>query len=151
MQGNPIVIRPAVTEELIDLRHVILRTGLPRELAYFEGDDEPTTRHVVAETDGRIVGCATILRRDWKGTQAYQLRGMAVVDELQGRGIGSQLLAELERFVQDEGFTRQLWCNARTPAAKFYEKHGWQIVSDEFHIKHAGPHVKMTRILAGRS
>jgi GNAT superfamily N-acetyltransferase len=140
-------IRPAKTEELIDLRHVILRKGLPRELAYFEGDDEPTTRHVVAEIDGRIVGCATILRRPWNGAPAYQLRGMAVVEGMQGHGIGTQLLVELERFVREEGFTLQVWCNARTPSSSFYEKHGWQIASKEFHIEHAGSHVKMTRLL----
>jgi len=134
-------------EEIIDLRHAILRQGLPRELAHFEGDDEPTTRHVVAEIDGRIVGCATILRRPWNGQPAYQLRGMAVEEGLQGQGIGSKLLAEAERFVRDENFTRQLWCNARTPAANFYRKHGWEIASAEFHIEHAGPHVKMTKMV----
>jgi predicted GNAT family N-acyltransferase len=134
-------------EEIIDLRHEILRRGLARKLAHFDGDDEPTTRHVVAEIDGRIVGCATILRRPWNGQPAYQLRGMAVAEGLQGQGIGTKLLNEIDRVVREEGFTSQLWCNARTPASKFYRKHGWEIASDAFVIQHAGPHVKMTRKL----
>src|SRR4029077_11920273 len=118
---------------------------LARELAHFDGDDDPSTRHLVAEFDGRIVGCATILRRPWNARPAYQLRGMAIAPEMQGMGIGTKLVAQLERFVHDEGFTLQFWCNARTPAASFYEKLGWQIASDEFHIEHAGPHVKMVK------
>ena len=31
--------------ETLDLRHVILRPGLPRETAIFPGDDAPTSRH----------------------------------------------------------------------------------------------------------
>jgi predicted GNAT family N-acyltransferase len=134
-------------EEIIDLRHEILRRGLPRGLAHFDGDNEPTTRHVVAEIDRRIVGCATILRRPWQGQPAYQLRGMAVGEGLQGQGIGTMLLEEIDCLVHDEGFTNQLWCNARTLAAKFYRKHGWEVASQEFHIEHAGPHVKMTKML----
>jgi predicted GNAT family N-acyltransferase len=145
-----VLIRAAHTEELIDLRHAILRTGLPRELAYFDGDDEPTTHHVVAELAGKIVGCATILRRPWDGRSAWQLRGMAVVDELRGSGIGTRLLAELERIVRDPQPPQslQLWCNARLQAKRFYERHGWRVASDEFHIERAGPHLKMTKLLA---
>ena len=141
-------IRCGQTEEIIDLRHAILRAGLPRELAYFDGDDEPTTRHIVAELDGNVVGCATILRRPWEGRPAWQLRGMAVIPALRGQSLGSRLLAETERLAREERFSDQLWCNARTPAVPFYERHGWTVASDAFHVEHAGPHVKMTKHLA---
>lgn len=145
------LIRAARTEEVIDLRHAILRTGLPRELAYFDGDDEPTTHHVVAELDGTVVGCATVLRRPWQGKPAWQVRGMAVSPEMRGGGIGSMLLNEIEQIVLHKpDDSLQLWCNARVPARRFYEQHGWQVASDEFHIEHAGPHVKMTKLLPSR-
>ena len=145
MPGDDVIIRTGKTEEIIDLRHEILRTGLPRDLAYFDGDDEPTTIHVVAERDGKIVGCATILRRPWQGKPAWQLRGMAVAKSMRGAGIGSKLLDEIERLAAAQQFSNQLWANARVPAVKFYREHGWTVVSDEFHIEHAGPHVKMTK------
>ena len=143
------LIRRGTTEEIIDLRHVILRTGLPREMAYFEGDDEPTTRHVVAELDGRIVGCATLLRRPWNGAPAFQLRGMAVIPELRGEGIGARLLAEIERTAREQSreVSKQMWCNARVPAMRFYQREGWIVASEQFDIEHAGPHVKMTKLL----
>lgn len=148
MATDEVIIRAARTEEVIELRHAILRTGLPRELAYFDGDDEPTTHHVVAERHGKIVGCATVLRRPWNGAPAWQVRGMAVAPELRGRGVGAMLLEELERIVaRDVKPSLQLWCNARVPARRFYEQHGWVVASDEFAIEHAGPHVKMVKRL----
>ena len=37
-----------------------------------------------------------------------------------------------------------MWCNARTPAVGFYQRHGWVVASEEFEVKTAGPHFKMT-------
>jgi predicted GNAT family N-acyltransferase len=142
-----IQIRRGDTEEIIDLRHEILRTGLPRELAYFDGDDEPTTFHIVAEVDGKIVGCATILQRPWQNQPAWQLRGMAVAKLTQGTGVGSRLLREVEELARSQDYSKQLWANARVPAVKFYRHHGWEVISDEFEIQHAGPHVKMIKTL----
>ena len=147
MTAPSIVTRSGKTEEIIDLRHEILRTGLPRELAYFDGDDEPTTFHLVAERDGWIVGCATILQRPWNDQPAWQLRGMAVSKSMQGTGIGSKLLREIEELAALQKFSNQLWANARVPAVKFYHDHGWAVVSEEFHIQHAGPHVKITKTI----
>jgi predicted GNAT family N-acyltransferase len=145
---DEVIIRQARTEEVIDLRHAILRTGLPRELAYFDGDEEATTHHVVAELDRKVVGCATVLQRPWNGVPAWQVRGMAVAPEIRGGGIGAMLLHELERIVErDANHSLQLWCNARVPARRFYEQHGWVVASDEFEIQHAGPHVKMVKRL----
>ncbi|MBC8106373.1 MAG: GNAT family N-acetyltransferase [Anaerolineae bacterium] len=140
-----IIIRRGNTEELIDLRHEILRTGLPRESAYFKGDDEPTTIHVVAALDGKVVGCATMLQRRWEHQSAWQLRGMAVAPSLRGTGIGGKLLNEIERLADAQDFSNQFWANARVPAVKFYQDHGWTVVSEEFMIEHAGPHVKIKK------
>ncbi len=73
--------------------------------------------------------------------------GMAVAEGRQGQGIGSKLLLAVDRSIAESpaGVSRLLWCNARTPAAVFYGKHGWQIVSDVFDIPSAGPHVKMIK------
>jgi predicted GNAT family N-acyltransferase len=142
-------IRPAQLEELIDLRHSVLRAGLPRQSAYFEGDSESTTRHFAAieVQSGAVVGCVTILRRDWQNRPAWQLRGMAVEPRLHRGGIGKLLLAAVEQCIRQDGATTQLWCNARTPAAPFYQKYGWQIASEVFVIETAGPHVKMSKSL----
>ena len=134
-------------EAVIDLRHAVLRKGLPRETAMFAGDEGASSRHFAAMADGVIVGCATLHLNEWANEPAWQLRGMAVAASHQGQGIGSKMLQAVERsiFESPAGVSRLLWCNARTPAALFYGLHGWQVVSEEFEIPTAGPHVKMIK------
>ena len=128
--------------QIIDLRHEILRAGLPRQTAIFPADDDPGARHYGALDRARVVGCATLHPSQWEGEPAWQLRGMAVTDSHRGKGIGRQLLEFIE-FDLKEQPVRLLWCNARVPAAGFYRKFGWRIVSEAFDIPTAGPHVKM--------
>ena len=137
-------IRPASAHEVMDLRHAVLRHGLPRQTAMFPGDDAPTAKHFIAEQDGKVIGCATLHLNEWNQTPAWQLRGMAVDPAHQGQGVGSALLNAIGNAVAASQ-TNQLWCNARIHAAEFYRKHGWQTASEVLEIPHAGPHVKMIK------
>lgn len=135
-------------DAVIDLRHRVLRAGMPRDAAMFEGDTEVGTVHLAAYDDWDVViGCATVLHRGWNGEPAWQLRGMAVEPQLQGCGIGRLLLVEIERLIRCDSHSCLLWCNARKHAVGFYERHGWRLASPEFEIPTAGPHHKMTRHL----
>jgi N-acetylglutamate synthase-like GNAT family acetyltransferase len=139
------IIRRAALDEILPLRHQILRAGLPMEAARFPGDDAASNIHLGAFThEGKCVGCATLHLNEFEQQPAYQLRGMAVDTALQRHGIGSRLLLEIESLATS---SRILWCNARTPAVAFYRKHGWTMVSDEFLIPTAGPHFKMVKQL----
>ena len=143
-----VTVRLATADEVIDLRHAVLRAGLPRETAVFPGDDHPDARHVVAVApDGRVVGCVTVHPGNWDGRPAWQLRGMATDPAYRGRGVGAAMLDVLEAVLLAEFDVRQLWCNARVPAAGFYQHFGWAIVSGRFDIPTAGPHVRMTKTL----
>ncbi|MBI1375154.1 MAG: GNAT family N-acetyltransferase [Phycisphaera sp.] len=160
---------------IIALRHAILRAPLPRDTAHFDGDDAPTTRHIGvflldADTDnidnidnidnandadpapGDNVGCATFMLNNWRDAPAWQLRGMATRADLRGCGVGSAMLHFARAVLTDVApHVTQLWCNARVPAAPFYEKLGWTIASDEFVIPTAGPHFRMTAVLASEN
>jgi predicted GNAT family N-acyltransferase len=140
-------IRRARADEVVDLRHVVLRRGLPRKTAVFPGDADSSARHFVAIRNDAIVGTLTLHLNQCENEPAWQLRGMAIEPSQQGRGIGSQLLEAAERSVLEDSPTRQLWCNARVPAVAFYEKHGWRVVSEVFDVPTAGPHVKMVKRL----
>lgn len=142
--ASKIVIRRAELEEIIDLRHVVLRHGLPREEAIFAGDRAATSRHYGAFLDGRIVGCASLHASTWDGQPAWQLRGMASADSARRMGVGRRLLAFLEDDVTDVA-PRPLWCNARIGALDFYKAMGWTIQSELFDIPTAGPHHRMLR------
>jgi GNAT superfamily N-acetyltransferase len=144
---SDILMRPATLAEIVSLRHTILRAGLPRETALFPGDDAPTSRHYGAfAQSGRIIGCATLHLNHWDSEPAWQLRGMATDADHQRRGLGRTILNWLEAdLLADVRAPRLMWCNARVPAAPFYERLGWRIVSEQFDIPTAGPHVRMVK------
>jgi predicted GNAT family N-acyltransferase len=136
-------------EAIRPLRHRVLRAGLPLEAAIFDGDDEPTTRHVAAfNQSAEVIGCVSIVQRPWNGEPAWQLRGMAVADGLRGSGIGKLLLTHVEQIVRSQHHSATLWCNARTPAVCFYEAIGWRRVGEQFEIPTAGPHFRMYKALS---
>jgi GNAT superfamily N-acetyltransferase len=143
---NGIIIERVAAREIIDLRHAVLRAGLPRESAKFSGDDNPQSVHMAAKDGPKVVGCATILVNEWDGERVCQLRGMAIDPEKQRCGIGRQLLAEVDRVAVEKG-RELLWANVRKIAVEFYQKCGWVIESEEFEIPTAGPHFKMVRRL----
>jgi GNAT superfamily N-acetyltransferase len=145
--GIAVRIGEAKLADIIDLRHVVLRQGLPRSEAIFKGDELPTSHHFAAFADGKCVGCATFHLNEWEGKPAYQLRGMATAAEFRSGGIGTALLELAEKNLRQAGPIRQLWCNARTPALNFYKRQGWKVVSEEFFIPTAGPHFRMTKVL----
>ena len=145
--GVLVRIAPATLGDIVDLRHAVLRQGLPREAAIFEADDAPTTHHFAAMANGTCVGCATFHLNEYNGDVAWQLRGMATDPKFRGQGIGRQLLLMAEETLTRTSPVRQLWCNARTPALDFYKKMGWQVVSHQFEIPTAGPHFRMTKLL----
>jgi GNAT superfamily N-acetyltransferase len=142
-----VLIGRAKLEDIIDLRHVVLRQGLPREEAIFKGDELASSYHFAAFANEKCVGCATFHLNEWEGKPAWQLRGMATDAEFRSGGIGSALLELAEQTLRAAGPVRQLWCNARTPALNFYKKQGWKAVSEEFFIPTAGPHFRMTKTL----
>ena len=139
--GLPIVVRRGDAAEVVEVRHRVLRSGRPRATAIFDGDEAPTTRHWVAVQADRVVGVVTVIRAPPPEGSAphHQLRGMAVLPELQGQGIGGQLLDAATAEVAD------LWCNARLSVVPFYRDRGWQTVGEVFEIAAIGPHQRMTR------
>ena len=143
-----VTFRQADLAEVIDLRHQILRQGLPRETAVFDGDAAVNSRHFAAVApDGRVVGCATVHASQWEDQPAWQLRGMATSPDYRGRGLGRGLMTLIESTLKGASPVRMMWCNARTPAVGFYQRLGWRVVSDVFEIPTAGPHVKMVKPL----
>ena len=150
MRLDPILIRRASVDEIVDLRHAVLRAGMPREAAIFQGDADAASRHYagVDRATQRVVACATVHLNTWQSDPAWQLRGMATDASIRGTGVGRALLEYLERDLRvDRSAPPQLWCNARTPAIGFYQRMGWAVESDVFEIPTAGPHVRMTKRL----
>ncbi len=94
-----------------------------------------------------VVACASMLLNQWLDEPAWQLRGMATAPDSRGTGLGRAVVAFIESDIRTTQSVRLLWCNARVPASRFYLKMGWQVVSEEFEIPTAGPHVRMVKRL----
>lgn len=144
-QPQHLHLASATLDRIVDLRHRLLRVGLPRESAIFAGDELPTTLHFAAFTPaGQALCCLTLMLSTWDGSPAWQLRGMATDTSLQRTGIGRRLVHfALNAARAANPDIRLFWCNARVPAVGFYQKLSWQVVSDPFDILSAGPHVRM--------
>jgi GNAT superfamily N-acetyltransferase len=144
---NGITVRRATLDEIFQVRWDVLRPGRPIAAAKFPGDDEPRTIHCGGFEDatGQNIACATLTRVDWQNQPAWQLRGMGVIQEYQGKGVGKMVLHVLEELAADASPIRLFWCNAREEAVDFYQKQGWSIASERFHIEDVGPHYRMTR------
>jgi predicted GNAT family N-acyltransferase len=139
------LIRRISAEEVRSLRHRVLRPGQSFDQTVYPGDEAGV--HLGAFDDGnRLVGISSLYREDRPGgpSGGWRLRGMATADDVRGHGYGAALLAASIAHVDAEGGT-ELWCNARIPAAGFYRRAGFDIVSEEFEIAGIGPHVVMTR------
>ena len=140
-------IRSAKAEELVDLRHRVLRVGLPREEAIFPGDDLPGSRHFGAFDEESAVCCATFHRSEYEGELAWRLRGMATDEGFRSQGVGREVLKYAEEALLADDPIRLLWCNARIAAVRFYQSQGWGIVSELFDIPTAGLHHRMVKRL----
>ena len=138
------LVRPALLDEILALRHAVLRPGRPLDTARFAGDDEMTTVHVGVFDGTSVVGCASVMWRPLDdGEDAFQLRGMATAPDRMRQGIGRAVLRYLEEDIARAAGMRVLWCNARTSASGFYAGAGWKLASAVFEVPDVGPHVRM--------
>jgi tetratricopeptide (TPR) repeat protein len=141
-------IRLAAAAETIDLRHRVLRLGMPRDAAIFPGDDAATTRHAIAIVSGRVACCATIMLEPIDSLPAWRLRGMATDEAHRSLRLGARVLSLLESEASRVVDTGLIWCNARIGAVPFYERAGWSVLtSTPYDIPTAGLHHTMAKRL----
>ncbi len=138
-----IEVRRGDPDEVIGVRHAVLRPGRPRESAVFSGDDAPLARHWVAVDGGAVVGVASVVPAPMpeppvSPAPGWQLRGMAVLPSHRGLGVGALLLEAAHRDVAEP-----CWCNAREAVEGFYAARGWIPVGPIFDIAGVGPHRRM--------
>ena len=76
----------------------------------------------------------------------WRVRGMASAPGARRRGAGTAVLTNLLAHARARG-AASVWCNARTPAQRFYERAGFTMRSDVFDVPPIGPHVVMERAL----
>jgi predicted GNAT family N-acyltransferase len=133
------------------LRHAVLRPH--QDTDEIAGAEHPLAAHLGARDEqGRIVGVARIAPEappwDPQRADAWRLRGMATAEAARGRGVGAEVLAAaLEHAARHGG--RSVWCSARVPALRFYERAGFRAAGERYEDPELGPHVPLERDLDG--
>lgn len=115
-------------QQMVRLRDEILRKPLGLSFTDEELEKEKNNLHIVAYEDEKMLGCCMLIEED---PQTVRLRQMAVMNDLQGKGIGKALMQFAENLARDRGY-KKITMHARKDASGFYEKMGYKRMGDEF-------------------
>jgi predicted GNAT family N-acyltransferase len=129
-------------QQMIKLREDILRKPLGLGFDPKELEEEKNHMLIGAFEDEKMLGCCMLVEEK-PGT--VRLRQMAVLNDLQGKGIGRALMNFAENLARDAGY-KVVSMHARKHAIGFYEKMGYKVAGDEF-IEITIPHYVMEKQL----
>ena len=124
------------------VRHPRLRQGRPIEDCVFQGDKDETTVHLGAFEGKELVGVVSAYQKCCQGNEqhtAYQVRGVAVLEEHQRKGIGRELMAQIEVVLRKKKAS-MIWLNARVTAFEFYTSLHYIQKGDPFDLPLIGTH-----------
>lgn len=114
--------------QMVKLRDDILRKPLGLIFTPDELEQEKDNVLIAAFEDDRILGCCMLLEEE---PGVMRLRQMAVLNDLQGKGVGRALMNFAENIARDMGY-RKIRMHARLNAIGFYEKVGYKKQGAEF-------------------
>ena len=114
--------------QMVQLRIDILRKPLGLTLSPEELEKEKDEILIAAFEEEKMLGCCMLIKTD---PETVRLRQMAVLNNLQGKGIGRALMQFSENIARDRGF-RRITMHARKTATGFYEKLGYAVIGQEF-------------------
>jgi predicted GNAT family N-acyltransferase len=129
-------------QQMLKMREDILRKPLGLTFSKEEIDKEKDNLLIGAFEDEQMLGCCMIVEMDPKKAR---LRQMAVLNNLQGKGIGRALIQFAENLARDHGY-KIMSMHARKPTIPFFEKMGYKKTSEEF-IEITIPHYEMEKEL----
>ena len=130
-------------DELIYLRDLLLRKPIGLEFSADELSTEYSSTHIAAyASDDELLG--TLVMKPLDNDQ-IKMRQVAVFPGHQKKGIGQLMVAASEEYSKSNGF-KEIVLSARVPAVPFYEKLGYEVVSD-LYIEVGIDHYKMSKKL----
>ena len=115
-------------QQMVQMRIDILRKPLGLTFTSEELEKEKSEVLIGAFEDEKMLGCCMLVKQDGK---TCRLRQMAVMNNLQGKGIGRALMNFAENIARDLGY-KKLSMHARKTAIGFYEKLGYSVTGNEF-------------------
>ncbi len=130
-------------DETIKLRTLVLRKPLNLEFSEEQLAAEYTDTHLaLMDESNNIVACLLLTKKD---DETAKMRQVAVSPDLQGQGLGKQLVSFFEEVAIHNSY-KKIELNARATAIPFYESMNYQKVGKEF-IEVGISHFKMVKNL----
>lgn len=129
-------------QQMVQLRNDILRRPLGLQFTPEELDKEKEEILIGAFEEEKMLGCCMLITQD---PVSVRLRQMAVLNNLQGKGIGRALMQFAENIARDRGY-QKITMHARKTAVGFYEKLGYRVCGQEFE-EVTIPHYVMEKLL----
>jgi len=129
-------------KKMVGLRNEILRKPLGLSFSDDELVKETNDILIGAFDDDDILACCMLTPLN---KERVRLRQMAVLNSLQGKGIGATMMNFAENVARDRGY-HVMSMHARKSAIGFYEKLGYSVCSDEFQ-EVTIPHFEMEKKL----
>jgi predicted GNAT family N-acyltransferase len=114
--------------QMVKLRDDVLRKPLGLGFTPQELEEEKENMLIGAFEEDDILACCMLVEEN---PTTVRLRQMAVLNDLQGKGIGRALMTFAENIARDRGY-KILSMHARKNATGFYEKMGYRVVGNEF-------------------
>ena len=124
------------------LRDAVLRKPLGMNLFDENLDAEEDDIHIGAFIHNKIVGVLILTKLNAK---EVKMRQVAVDEYYRNMKIGQEMVLYSEGYSKNAGYTTIL-LNARKSAVGFYEKLGYETISNEF-LEINIPHYKMRKII----
>ena len=112
-------------------------------------DTEPTTFHIAALLNDKVVGTSTFIidiNEKFEEKNQYRLRAMATDPEVRGYGLGAKIIENALDELKNMG-VKLLWCDARIIATGFYEKQNFKVKGQVYQVPKIGPHKLMYKEL----
>ena len=130
-------------QQYYDLRWRVLREMCNQPVGSEKDDLEDDSYHLMAIDNDTCVGVGRV---HFNHADQGQIRYMAVEPDWRNKGIGLQILQQLEIYlIRNAAGTVVL--NSRAEAVGFYEKHGYEITGDGPLLYDQVAHTKMQKRL----
>ena len=112
----------------------------------FDEHDGDGTKYIILLEEGYPVATARFFE---KSKSCVIVGRVVVLPEYRGQGIGCKVLKEAECWIRELGYS-EIEVDSRTVAVGFYEKNGYQHISDEIIRSGSFECMKMHKVLDNR-
>ena len=119
------MIEEAPYTDVLNIRKEVMYPD--KDINYVTLADDDNGLHLGYYEQGILIGVVSLFLKE----KTLQFRKLAIKKEHQGKGYGTKIIQWILDYANDVKLEK-VWCNARVEKAYFYEKFGFQNVSETF-------------------